>query len=156
MLVKALSLAAIVASVPALAACGSSSNSSSTSTPSTGTVAVAAATATAPTTGPVSVQLTEWKIAPSATAAKAGKVTFDVKNAGAAPHEMIVLKTDKPAGSLGTGARISEKTSVGEVGELQSGKSGSVTLNLTKGNYVLICNIAGHYMAGMHTAFTVS
>jgi uncharacterized cupredoxin-like copper-binding protein len=30
-----------------------------------------------------------------------------------------------------------------------------VTIDLTPGKYVLICNIAGHYVLGMRTGFTV-
>ena len=171
---KVLTAVVLVAAIPLLAACGASRswdvNTSPLSTngsmgatgtgpmmgAKTGTVAVAAATATAPTSGPVAVKLSEMKITPSVAAAKAGKVTFDVQNVGKIPHEMVVLKTDKPAGALGAGARIPETGSVGEVGELAAGKSGKVTLKLAKGNYVLVCNIAGHYMAGMHAPFVVS
>ena len=32
----------------------------------------------------------------------------------------------------------------------------TLTLSLPPGQYALICNIPGHYMAGMHAALTVS
>lgn len=145
--------------VPTLAACGSSSSDSS----STITPAPAAATATTPTTaaapakaGTVNVALSEWAIAPTPASAPAGKVTFDVKNDGKVPHEMVIIKTDKAAGSLGSGSRVPETGSVGEVSDLAPGKSASKTFKLKAGNYVLICNIPGHYMSGMHAAFKVS
>jgi uncharacterized cupredoxin-like copper-binding protein len=41
------------------------------------------------------------------------------------------------------------------VASIAAGKSAAVTLDLTPGKYVFICNVAGHYQLGMHTAFTV-
>jgi uncharacterized cupredoxin-like copper-binding protein len=40
--------------------------------------------------------------------------------------------------------------------DLPPGKSAEMTLDLTAGHYVLLCNIKGHYRLGMHTDFTVS
>jgi uncharacterized cupredoxin-like copper-binding protein len=70
---------------------------------------------------------------------------------------MVVLKTDTPADQLEVNAedKVSEDDSVGEVSETPEGESGSVTLDLEAGNYVLVCNIAKHYSQGMYTAFTV-
>ncbi len=39
--------------------------------------------------------------------------------------------------------------------DMDRGKSKSLTLNLSAGDYVLICNIGQHYRAGMRTNFTV-
>jgi uncharacterized cupredoxin-like copper-binding protein len=44
---------------------------------------------------------------------------------------------------------------MGEVSELDPGKSGSLTLTLDAGTYMLFCNLPGHYMAGMWTFVTV-
>lgn len=139
-----------------VAGCGSSSSGGSSSATTTPSTTTAAATTAAPATGPVKVDLTEWKIAPAAATATAGKVTFDVHNSGAATHEMVVIRTDKGAANLGTGARVPETGSVGETGDVAAGKSKSVTLKLKPGHYALICNIAGHYSSGMHTDFTVN
>ena len=42
--------------------------------------------------------------------------------------------------------------------EVEAGQSADLSVNLTKGNYVVICNIAEnhHYMQGMYAAFTVN
>jgi uncharacterized cupredoxin-like copper-binding protein len=45
---------------------------------------------------------------------------------------------------------------LGEVSDLPPGKSGSLTLTLTPGNYLLICNQPNHYRAGMWTRLTVT
>ena len=103
--------------------------------------------------GNVSVKLGEMFVRPDALQAKAGKVTFNVTNTGHLVHEMIVGRAPIK-GPLASG-KMSEATSVGEVSELDPGKSGHVTLSLKPGNYVLFCNVAGHYASGQHVAFTV-
>ena len=114
----------------------------------------AAAADTGPTPAPgassvtVDVTLSEWAIVPSVTSAKAGAITFKIKNAGPAKrHEFIILKTDlapdalplardKSLNESGTGV-----TSPGEGGILAVGKSESVTVNMAPGNYVFVDNI---------------
>jgi uncharacterized cupredoxin-like copper-binding protein len=103
----------------------------------------------------VPVSLKEFKILPTSTQAAAGKVTFNVRNDGNVTHEFVVLKTDKPAGSLLSGSRADETGNVGETGDLAVGQSKSITLKLPAGHYALICNLPGHYAAGQHTDFTV-
>jgi uncharacterized cupredoxin-like copper-binding protein len=125
---------------------------------STTTKIVAPATAKAtPAAAPhtVGVSLKEFKILPSSGQAAAGRTTFNVKNAGTTTHEFVVLRTDKPAGSLLQGARADETGNVGETGDLAPGASKTIQVNLKPGHYALICNLPGHYLAGQHTDFTV-
>ena len=136
-----------------LAACGSSNSSNNDNAASSPPTTTKAAPSP-PSGGPVKVTESEWAIKPAATSAKAGKVTFDVANDGKIPHEMVVLKTT--ADKLGGGARVSEKTSVGETGDVAPGKTKKVTLKLKPGTYTLVCNIPAHYQQGMHAEFTVS
>ena len=84
-----------------------------------------------------------------------GKVTFNVKNVGQLVHEFVVIRTDKPANGLGTGARVPENGNVGETGDVQAGAAKTLSLKLKPGHYALICNLPHHYSAGMHTDFTV-
>jgi uncharacterized cupredoxin-like copper-binding protein len=44
---------------------------------------------------------------------------------------------------------------LGEVSELDPGQSGSLSMKLDPGTYMLFCNVPGHYMAGMWTTITV-
>ena len=92
------------------------------------------------------------------TSVPTGPVTFNFENIGDRKHEMVVLKTDTPFDQLVVAAdnRVSEDDSVGEIGETDVGKSGTVTLDLAPGNYVLVCNIEKHYAQGMKVAFTVT
>lgn len=91
----------------------------------------------------------------------AGEVTFKVSNTSKDQvHEMLVLPW--PADGKGLpyvdkDARFDEDAggSLGEVEELDPGKSGELTLRLKPGKYVLACNIANHYANGMWMAFTV-
>jgi uncharacterized cupredoxin-like copper-binding protein len=113
------------------------------------------AQAPTPSKGPVHVALSDFKIAPDAGQVKAGRVTFDVSNAGKEAHEMVVVRTDRPASALGHGKRVPETGKVGEAGELASARSKKVTLALKPGHYALICNLPGHYAAGMRHDLTV-
>ncbi len=150
---KTIALLAVAVAVPVAASgCGSSSSNSSAANPTTPTTSQAAAA----TSGTVNVILNEMNVVPTPATAKAGKVTFAVNNAGQLPHEMVVIKTDKKADALGSGTKVPETGSVGETGDIAPGKSKSVSFNLKAGHYVLICNIAGHYAAGMHADFNVS
>jgi uncharacterized cupredoxin-like copper-binding protein len=101
----------------------------------------------------VSVTESEMKISAKPTVVDAGKVTFVVRNAGTVEHEMVVIRGGTALKVKGF--RVPETASVGEVGELKAGATKSVTLNLRPGKYLLICNILGHYMLGMHSVLTV-
>src|SRR3954453_21610546 len=96
------------------------------------------------------VSLSEFKVSPSPKSVSAGKVSFNVKNKGHMEHELVVIKTNTSASKLKvSGNRASDKGSVGEIEDIAAGKSKKHTFNLKKGHYVLICNLPGHYKAGM-------
>ena len=92
----------------------------------------------------------------------AGDVTFEVTDASKSMvHEMLVVKVADASTQLPydpASDRIDEDKagSLGEVSELDAGKSGSLTLKLDPGTYLLFCNLRGHYMAGMWTTITVN
>ena len=92
----------------------------------------------------------------------AGKVTFVVKNdAMATDHEMVVIKLKEKNDQipmLEGKHRVDEDklTSMGEVADLQPGKTGEMTADLEAGDYLLLCNLKGHYEAGMMSYFTVT
>jgi uncharacterized cupredoxin-like copper-binding protein len=109
----------------------------------------------AATTGPVKVRLTDYKIAPSASTVSAGKVTFAATNAGDEDHEMVVVRTDENASGLLKGDEASEAGAVDEIGEFKPGLTKRLTVSLKPGHYVLLCNVPGHYKAGMYKNFIV-
>ena len=91
-----------------------------------------------------------------------GIVAFKVtNNSKDTVHEMIVMLLKDPSQPLpyiDAEKRVDEDKAgdKGEVSELDPGQSGSLTLNLQPGKYLLICNVPGHYAAGMWTEFTVT
>ncbi len=122
--------------------------------------------------GTVAVALQEWAVQPAQPSVSAGKVTFNVKNAGPDdPHELVVIKTDLAPDQLPTDAdgKVDEEGAgiefIGEIEEFDPGQSKSATFDLTPGKYVFICNIVEtgtdgdkevHYRLGMRAPFTVS
>ena len=104
----------------------------------------------------VGIKLAEFSVTPNVPQAAAGKVTFNVQNAGQVPHEFVVLRTDKKASDLlNKSGEADEGGNVGEIGDLQPGQAKHVTLKLSAGHYALICNLPGHYKAGQYADFNV-
>jgi uncharacterized cupredoxin-like copper-binding protein len=94
------------------------------------------------------------------TTVPAGKVTFNVTNASKdIVHEMLVspLPADGQLPYVAAEYRVDEEAAghLGEVSELDPGQTGSLTLDLTPGKYILFCNIPAHFMNGMWTVVTV-
>jgi uncharacterized cupredoxin-like copper-binding protein len=99
----------------------------------------------------------------------AGTVSLRVANTGSLVHELVVLPLppgqqvgERPVGNDNT---VDETGSLGEASKtcgsgagdgIDPGAIGWVTLSLPAGNYELICNLSGHYTAGMYTELTVS
>lgn len=112
--------------------------------------------------GPVSISLVEHEIEPSNTKAKAGTVTFDIRNDGTETHEFLVVKSDLDPKAL----PVDEEGAVDEKGEglefideredIEPGGTAKLTVDLQPGTYVLLCNLEDHYEMGMYKAFTVT
>ena len=104
----------------------------------------------------VRVQLKEWKVAPSARIVRSGSVTFVIRNIGKLPHNLVVLRTNLAPGKLPlAGTRAKEIGRVGRTPVVGPGQTRRLTLTLKAGKYVLICNVPGHYTAGMTASFRV-
>lgn len=92
---------------------------------------------------------------------KPGRVTFRADNLSKTlVHEVIVAR-DEGKKSLPYDAKRDEVIEkrvhpLGEIGDVPAGKSGTLTLDLKPGKYLLFCNEAGHYKAGMVTTLTVA
>lgn len=164
-----LPLVMVVALGVAMVGCSSSKTSSTSSTSSSG-AGVSVTTAAAGTTVNIVLNDTQGTDGPmtmtvNPTSAKAGSVTFDVKNTGTIEHEVVVLPlpAGTEAGKLPVETsgpdvdKVSEDGSLGESSEIPAGGTKTFTIdNMTAGNYVLVCNIAKHYAMGMFSPFTVS
>ena len=90
-----------------------------------------------------------------------GDVTFVATNTSELQeHEMIVVPIADVTAALPYDTdteRMDEDAAgaLGEVAETAPGETGSVTLRLHPGTYMLACNIAGHSAMGMWTLITV-
>ena len=94
--------------------------------------------------------------------AKAGSVKFDVTNwSRMMVHEMLIVAVDDPSTPLPydyNAAKVPETAVkvLGDTSELQPNMSREVEVTLAPGTYLLICNVAGHYAAGMATPLHVT
>lgn len=127
----------------AMAGCGSDSNDGANATSNN-----------------ITGELNEWEVEVDATTAVAGDVTFTVTNEGTIGHEFLVVKTDIAVGEIPLdGDHFAEPTDgievINEIGEFAKGTTESLTVNLTPGTYQLVCNLPGHYEAGMSISFSV-
>lgn len=159
-LMKPLSILAVsaIALALALAGCGSDDSGESgagIASPNSGLKGDGATSTTPPAGQTLTADLDEWSIAVKEEAVKSGKVKVTANNIGTVPHELVVIRTNKPANDLGTKTEVSEKGSAGYVTNVAAGSSRSATLDLKPGKYVLICNLPAHYSRGMHTSLTV-
>lgn len=122
-------------------------------------VAAACSSASGSGGGTVNATLTDSKILVDRDNISAGTVVFTVKNTGTVEHELVVLKTDVAADKIKADAdepgKMSEEGSLGESGDIAAGETKTFNLNLAAGHYVFMCNQPGHYLLGMHIAFTV-
>jgi uncharacterized cupredoxin-like copper-binding protein len=121
---------------------GQEPTTTETTVPSTTTTATTQSTATTTTAEAaqsVDVSETEFKIA-LASSVHAGKVTFNVKNDGKLPHDLVV-----------EGNGVKAKTPL-----LDPGQSQTLEVDLKPGSYDLYCSVPGHKQAGMDLKLTVS
>jgi uncharacterized cupredoxin-like copper-binding protein len=99
----------------------------------------------------------------------AGQVSFVAINGGSVSHELVILPLldGQIVGTrtIGPDAKIEENGSLGEAsatcaagsGEgIAPGSSGWVTVTLPAGRYEIVCNLPGHYAAGMYAQLVVA
>jgi uncharacterized cupredoxin-like copper-binding protein len=143
---SAYAVAGLAALALGVAGCGSDNNKDSSAstpastpapaatTPSTSTPAASGAASTVP------VSATEFKFTPGTLKAKAGAVTFDLKNAGGAQHALEIE---------GNGVEKASST-------INAGQSTQVKVNLKPGKYEFYCPVDGHRQMGMEGTLTVT
>ncbi|WP_217924291.1 hypothetical protein [Miltoncostaea oceani] len=145
-----------------LAGCGGDDDAdTSTPTPAgTSAPATTAPASTAPeaasTVAVVLGRPVEFGITADPATVPAGPATFAVSNAGEILHEMVVVPApDGVDGLTLDGGEADETGALGEVADLAPGDDGTLTVDLPAGDYVLLCNLPGHFAGGMYTALTV-
>jgi uncharacterized cupredoxin-like copper-binding protein len=89
-------------------------------------------------------------ITATVTGLTAGEITFNVTNTSTRlEHEMVVIpiataEAIPPYDAAAMEVDEAAAGALGEVPELAPGGTGTVTLNLAAGTYMLICNVPGH------------
>ena len=111
---------------------------------------------------PVDVLLQDFQIRETAAVVPAGTVSFRIRNQGPTSHEFIVVKTDRAPDKLplqSDGLTVDEKADridlIDEAEGLDIDDRQTLVLNLAAGQYVMYCNLEGHYLGGMYAALTV-
>jgi uncharacterized cupredoxin-like copper-binding protein len=117
-----------------------------------------------PTTGgtPVNVRLEDFRVRLDAAVVPAGTVRFRILGQGPTRHEFIVVRTDRAPDKLPLqrdGLTVNEDAPgielIDEAAGLDIDDRQTLVLELAAGNYVMYCNLEGHYLGGMHAALTV-
>lgn len=109
--------------------------------------------------GAVVVELDEFSVSASPSAAEAGEVAFEASNTGEIAHDLVVLRTDLAADRLPIvdgEVDLSGIEVVDGSADIAPGRSEELAVELATGSYVLICDVPGHYQSGMHAAFSVT
>jgi len=93
----------------------------------------------------------------------AGQMNFSITNIGTIQHELLVFKSDLPPSAFpidNKGNVIEDGpgiTLVSDGDNIDPGKTQARTVDLTQpGTYLFVCNIPGHFKAGMFSVVTVT
>ena len=172
-IIHAVPLAILAAAALSFMACGGSNSSSSTGAtrePATQSIATQTTstetTATTTNTGAaeatkLTITMSEFAFTPKDATAPAGRITITAPNAGKVLHELVLIRTDLATDNLPLeGTDVNEKAFPesalpGEIPGVEPGQLKSVTVTLPAGRYVMLCNVPGHYKAGMVGTLTV-
>lgn len=110
----------------------------------------------------VTVTLRDDGIALSSASVGPGELTLEGVNDGTMTHEFEVFSV--PEGVDANALPIEDNTAtatelltvIDEVEDIAPGTSARLSINLDPGTYAVLCNLPGHYAAGMHATFTVA
>ena len=115
-----------------------------------------------PRGAPVNVLLDDFTLRRDVAVVPAGTVRFRILNQGPTTHELSVIRTDRAPDKLPLqrdGLTINEDAPgmhfINEAEGIEIGDRRTLALRLAAGNYVLYCNMEGHYLGGMHAELTV-
>jgi uncharacterized cupredoxin-like copper-binding protein len=79
-----------------------------------------------------------------------------VRNDGTMAHEFLVLRSERHHHVLKLkGGKAVETGRLGRIPQIAVGESKRLSLKITPGKYVLLCNMLGHYQAGQYASLRV-
>ena len=117
-----------------------------------------------PTAPVVQVTLDEWSVTSNVSTASAGPVTFRTSNEGSIPHNLEIYRIGVESNiaefPIRSGVAHPEEDNGDRIGEIEERlltalDAVEVTYLLESGRYALLCNVPGHYVAGMLTELSV-
>lgn len=102
----------------------------------------------------------DFKITAARYRLPAGPVDLSVTNRGPDAHELIVVRESGGGLPLRSDGLTIDEDAVerSTLGVLEPGQPGGVRhlrVNLSAGRYLLLCNMSGHYLGGMHAELVV-
>ena len=91
---------------------------------------------------------------------RAGQVRLRIHNVGPDTHELLLVRIGKHSLPLRHDGLTVDEDALESlhpviVEGMERGRGDEVRVNLRAGRYVLFCNMAGHYLSGMHTRVIV-
>jgi uncharacterized cupredoxin-like copper-binding protein len=107
----------------------------------------------------IATTLTDFKIKAAETEAPVGTVTLDLANDGPSDHSFFLVKTDLADDALPVADHLVQVDGlevVAQIDKFDEGTEQSLTVDLEAGDYVMFCNLTGHYESDMHATFTVA
>ena len=111
-------------------------------------------------TATIEVEMDDFVFIPKDAEGPAGIDEVVTPNIGAVEHELQLYKTDVDPGSLTVNTE-DDKADTAPLGErlfeafAEAGETDSVIADLGPGTYAMVCNIPGHYAAGMWGSMTI-
>jgi uncharacterized cupredoxin-like copper-binding protein len=110
----------------------------------------------------IDVTMRDFAIRVSRTSVPAGTVILHVTNDGPSTHEINVDRTAYAADAVPLqrdGITANEEAKglhrIDSIEQINLHSTADLTVRLTRGRYVLWCNLEGHYLGGMHRTFDV-
>ena len=91
---------------------------------------------------------------------RAGHMSLRIHNAGPDTHELLIVRIRGSSLPLRRDGLTVDEDALAPlhpvtVEGMERGKSEEVRVSLSPGRYVLFCNMAGHYLSGMHASVVV-
>jgi plastocyanin len=111
---------------------------------------------------PTAIYLSEWSVA-LPTSLPTGQLNVLITNIGTMPHELLAFRSDLPPSAypVDSNGDIIENgpgiTLVSDGDNLDPGTTQPRVIDLTQpGTYLFVCNLPGHFKAGMFRVVTVT
>ncbi len=138
---------------------GGTTTGATTAAPTTAATTTSTTTTGAAGEGKTTITMTDFAFSPDKVTLTQGDNTIIGPNKGKTPHELVVAKTALAPNALPTdssGDVVEGKLDVvGEIADVDPGKTKHTDFDLEPGKYVMFCNVPGHYKAGMYGTITV-